>query len=97
MPVRNLVTIVSLFAISCIFIGILIVTNHVTADNEYLIATVLGFASITIVQLVNAKQITQVEKKVDRVLNGEMEGKIQGVISSELDARGVPVTEETKD
>lgn len=97
---RVLIACVAVFAIACLFVTVLIESDHVNDGNQGLIATVLGFGSIILMQLLNANKTAQVqekvgsvEEKVDRVLNGEMEGKIQKVMSTELDNRGIDKTD----
>lgn len=100
MPLRTLVAIVGIFFLSCVFGTVLILTHSITADNQFVVVTILGFASLSLIQLLQAhgtakgnadavQRTAQVEHKVDRVLNGEMEGKIEGVLNRILDERGV--------
>ena len=63
-----------------------ILTNRVNADSTPLILTFMGFVGL----LLNSRVGTnRVEEKVDRVLNGEMEAKIETALKKVLDSRGI--------
>ena len=71
-------------AIACAFVYGLVVTNNVNESSTPLITTVLGLVSLFVYTMVSGGRV---EKKVDRVLNGEMEDKIARALHAVLDQR----------
>jgi hypothetical protein len=98
MPTRTLVAVCFLITLAATFASVLIIADGVTTETATVITPVLGFVSFVIVQLLTGKsvankvdavteQVGHVDKKVERVLNGEMEGKIRKVLIDILDER----------
>lgn len=77
----------ALFMVAAFVFG-LIVTDKATADNTPLITVVTGLFGLYITQTLGKaatiNKLEQVDSKVDRVLNGEMEDKIRAVVREEL-------------
>ena len=85
-------------AIASAFVFGIAVSDSATDATTPLITTVLGFFGLFVMSAVGkikgAKQIGNVEQKVDRVLNGEMDAKIENAVRNVLDERGIGKTEQ---
>lgn len=95
MDAKTLWAALGVLLISAAFVFAIIVTGNVTAEATPLISTVLGFAALIVTSLVSVKRVgdvsekvTNVDEKVDRVLNGEMEAKIRQAVLKALEERG---------
>lgn len=86
---RNDLLVFGVFLTVTIFAGVIIVTNHVTSEAMPIISTVTGFVGLLLVQL---RTSANVESKVDRVLNGEMEARISRIVYRELRTHEVEKT-----
>ncbi len=73
--------------IAALFVFSLAITDSITEDSTPLITTVLGFAGLIIMGGAATNKVARVEDKVDKVLNGEMDAKIERVLTEVLDAR----------
>lgn len=87
---RNLyATLGALFIVAAFAFG-LIVTDSVTSENTPLITIVTGFFGLFITQVLGKQQtlnrIEAVHGKVDRVLNSEMDAKIEAAVHKVLTA-----------
>lgn len=79
--------------ISAAFVFGLSISDSANAENTPMITTVLGFFGLFIMSAVgkikSAKRADNLEGKVDRVLNGEMDAKIARVVHQVMDERGL--------
>lgn len=95
MPTRNIIAMLATLGMTLIFVIVLVLSGHLAVDSGPTVATILGFASLIIVNVLNSphSQIKGVENKVDKVLNGVMDKKIvdgtKAGVSEVLDDRGL--------
>lgn len=89
------------FAMSLLFVGTLVLFGNVDETEMGLVTTALGFGTLILTQVLLGKRteskINQVDSKVDKVLNGVMDAKIQTNVHTAMSERGVgndPVTGE---
>lgn len=77
------------FGFMCLFVFGLAVTDSITATTGPVIATVLGTGGIIVTGVLTSRhtdsKVEAVDRKVERVLNGEMDSKIQTVLVETLD------------
>lgn len=83
----SVVLLLGALGMTMLFVGTLAVTESFTYESTPLIGTVIGFVSMIILNVAQSRQIKEVDTKVDRVLNGEMEAKVQHAVNDVLDER----------
>lgn len=76
----------SLFIFGMIIVCVLVAIPD-SQNPAYVLASVFGFLGIALPALLNASQGQKANAKLDRVLNGEMDSKMQRNIHSVLDER----------
>lgn len=71
--------------IGALFVFGVIATDSLDANSTPLVVTILGYVALIINSRVSS---SRVETKVDKVLNGAMEAKIETALKKVLDQRG---------
>lgn len=85
MDKRVTITVLGVFGIAATFVFGIVVAGRVDDTSTPLITTVLGFASLILIAVLQSSKVDKVDGKVDKVLNGHMDEKIRRVVTEVLE------------